>query len=224
VPINADSKSSSRRPRRARRPSLAPREVVLGLDKVERRVSLIGTICAFAISAVPGLDWIRNVKTLTKLTPAKAHVCTAGYNFVAPYCEKLTATRSSWAIQFFFVFVVALCLLYCTLRSSRAGVACFAVFLGLGHVSDVGVVFFAIGAWLILRAYRLQKYGDPTFAGSNRIAKEMSQAKREGRAPKLHTPASTKGTSGAPIKTVAKPATPPPASKRYTPKKPPRRR
>jgi multidrug transporter EmrE-like cation transporter len=221
VPINADAKSTSKRPRRARRPSLAPREVVLGLDPLERRVSLIGAIFAFAISAVPGLDWLRNVKTLSKLTPSKTNTCTAGFHLVGSFCEKVTATRSSWAIQFFFVFVVALCLLYFALKRTRAGVACFAIFLGLGHVSDVGVLFFALGAWLILRAYRLQKYGDPTFAGSNRIAKEMSQAKREGRAPKLDV---AKTTTDTVIKNVAKPPTPPPASKRYTPKKPPRRR
>jgi len=220
VPINADAKSSTRRPRRARRPSLAPREVVLGLDPLERRVSLIGAIFAFAISAVPGLDWIRNVKTLSKLTPSATNTCTTGYHLVGLFCEKVTASRSSWEIQFFFVFVVALCILYFALKGKRAGVACFTIFLGLGHVSDVGVVFFAVGAWLILRAYRLQKYGDPTFSGSNRIAKEMSQAKREGRAPKLKA---TTTTTPVAAKDVAKPPTPP-ASKRYTPKKPPRRR
>ncbi|HEY5104102.1 MAG TPA: hypothetical protein VII65_03565 [Acidimicrobiales bacterium] len=221
MPINADSKTSSRRPRRARRPSLAPREVVLGLDRIERRVSLLGAIFAFAISVVPALDWLRNVKTLSKLTPSKTNLCPAGYHLAASYCEKLTASRSSWAIQFIFVFVVALCILAFTLRRSRAGVACFDVFLGLGHVSGVGVIFFGIGAWLIVRAYRLQKYGDPTFAGSNRVAREMNQAKREGRAPNV---ASTKSTNDSPSKSVAKSATPPPASKRYTPKKPPRRR
>ncbi|HVB51699.1 MAG TPA: hypothetical protein VND89_08210 [Acidimicrobiales bacterium] len=221
MPINADAKSSSKRPRRARRPSLAPREVVLGLDPLERRVSLIGAIFAFAISAVPGLDWIRNVKTLSKLTPSTSKKCTTSYHLAGSFCEKVTASRSSWEIQFFFVFVVALCILYFALKGTRAGVACFSIFLGLGHVSDVGVVFFAIGAWLILRAYRLQKYGDPTFSGSNRIAKEMSQAKREGRAPKLNVPTTP---TDATAKNVAKPPTPPPASKRYTPKKPPRRR
>jgi hypothetical protein len=199
---------------------MVPREVVLGLDPLERRVSIIGAIFAFAIAAVPGLDWLRNVKTLTKLTPTTPKVCTTGYHWVSPYCEKLTASRSSWEIQFFFVLVVAICLLYCALRRTRAGVACFSIFLGLGHVSDVGVIFFAIGAWLILRAYRLQKYGDPTFSGSNRVAKEMNLAKREGRAPKLETPAIAAETA----KAVAKPPTPPPASKRYTPKKQQRRR
>jgi hypothetical protein len=200
---------------------MAPRKVVLGLDPVEFRVSLIGAVFAFVISAIPGVDWLRKVKTLTKLTPPKSNICPAGYDHVASYCQKLSLTQSSWAIQFFFVFVVALCLLYCTLRRTRAGVACFAVFLGLGHVSDVGVVFFAIGAWLILRAYRLQKYGDATFKGSNQIAREMSQAKREGRAPKLEA---QKDATETTVKTVAKSAAAPAASKRYTPKKPPRRR
>jgi len=74
-----------------------------------------------------------------------------------------------------------------------------------------------LGAWLIVRAYRLQKYGDASFFGSNRVAKEEGQAKRANRAAKG---AETSESTASPSKSAA----PPTASKRYTPKKPPRRR
>jgi hypothetical protein len=89
--------------------------------------------------------------------------------------------------------------------------------LGLGLGVSTGLVFFLLGAWLIVRAYRLQKYGDASFFGSNRVAKETGQAKRAERA----TRSAAKGEA-APA--ITKSAAPPTASKRYTPKKPQRRR
>jgi len=107
--------------------------------------------------------------------------------------------------------------LYFTLRRKRAGVACFAVFLGLGLGLSAGVVFLFLGVWLILRAYRLQKYGVAGMLASNRIAREGVTGRRESPTPNATIArASTNPTSKA--------ATPPPASKRYTPKKPPRKR
>jgi hypothetical protein len=121
--------------------------------------------------------------------------------------------------------------LFFALRRKRAGVATFAVFLGLGLGLGSGLVFFFVGAWLIMRAYRLQKYGTPTMMGSNRVAREMAQARKEGREPDIETYTGSTGTSTSSTsrtssskKTPPKSATPE-ASKRYTPKKPaPKRR
>jgi hypothetical protein len=201
---------------------MAPREVVLGLDSFERRVSLYGVAFAFLTAGITAVNWARNQPTISKLTPSKSNTCLAGYKLVAKFCQKTTFTSTSlWEIKFFFVVVVALFVLLFTLTGKRAGVACFNIFLGLGLQSISGIAFFAIGAWLIFRAYRLQKYGDPTFSGSNRVAKEMSLAKREGRAPVLDAPKASKDSTSS---VVGKPATPPSASKRYTPKKQQRRR
>jgi len=194
--------------------------MVLGLDSFERKISLVGAGTALIFALATVVEWVRNAATIVTLTPSKTNTCTNGYHFVkvTSLCEKVTHTsRSEWEVRFLFITVVALCILYFALRRKRAGVACFSIFLGLGLGVSTGLVFFFLGAWLIVRAYRLQKYGDASFFGSNRVAKETGQAKRADRVSR-----STAKTEAA--RATPKPAAPPAASKRYTPKKPPRRR
>lgn len=192
--------------------------MVLGLDSFERTISLVGAGAALIFAIATVAEWIRNVATIATQKPSTSNTCPAGYHLVKSLCEKVThTTRSQWEVRFLFITIVALCILYFALRRKRAGVACFSIFLGLGLGVSTGLVFFFLGAWLIVRAYRLQKYGDASFFGSNRVAKETGQAKRADRA----TRATSKGESNP---TMTKTAATPTASKRYTPKKPPRRR
>lgn len=220
------------RSRRGRRQSLAPREVVLGLDPFERKISLFGAGIAFVLAIVTAVEWKRNLPTITKTNYTGKSCPSAFPTHFKTFCEHIVKTTSAqWEIKFIFVVVVAACILFFALRRKRAGVATFSVFLGLGLGLGSGLIFFFMGAWLIMRAYRLQKYGVATMIGSNRVAREMAQAKREGRAPEIEPFAGTTSTSSAAAprsrsstKTPAKP-TGPEASKRYTPKKPaPKRR
>jgi hypothetical protein len=192
--------------------------VVLGLDNFERTISLVGAGTALIFALATIVEWARNAATIITQAPSKTNTCAKGFHLVKTLCQEVTHTsRSEWEVRVLFIAVVALCILFFALRRKRAGVACFAIFLGLGLGISTGLVFFLLGAWLIVRAYRLQKYGDASFFGSNRVAKETGQAKRADRA----TRASAKNeTAPAPSKSTA----PPSASKRYTPKKPPRRR
>ena len=97
----------------------------------------------------------------------------------------------------------------------RAALIVIGFILGFagGNVT-VGIVPVAYAAWLLLRAFRLNRYGDPSFAGSSRMAKEQAKARREGRVIETTTTSEV----------IAGPRTPPPPSKRYTPKKKPRKR
>jgi hypothetical protein len=190
----------------------------LGLDKLERGISLFASCIALVLALVTAIEWARNLPTITTVKYIKGKTCPSSYpKHVGEFCEHiLKTTRSEWEVKFFFILIVALCLLYFTLRRKRAGVACFAVFLGLGLGLESGIVFLFLGVWLIVRAYRLQRYGVAGMLSSNRVAKEIGDAKRQGRAPNVAT------ADGAPA--TVKPTTPPSASKRYTPKKPPRKR
>lgn len=204
--------------RRGRRPSLAPREVVLGLDQLERRISFVSVGAAFLLALVTVIEWARNVKSTTTVKPSTTNTCPSGFHLANKFCtEQIASTAGAWEVRLLFIVVIALCILYFTVRRKRAGVACFAIFLGFGPVYGAGLLFVLFGSWLILRAYRLQKYGEAGFASSNRVAKERGQARREGRSSKTSSTASAKD-----VTTKAIPA--PAASKRYTPKKPPRRR
>lgn len=190
----------------------------MGLDQFERRIGFISVIAALLLAAVTAIEWARNAKSTTTLKPTPSGTCPSGFHLTNKLCSGLTtSTAGAWEVRLLFIVVIALCILYFTIRRKRAGVACFAIFLGFGPVYGAGLIFVLFGAWLILRAYRLQKYGEAGFAGVNRVAKERGRARREGR--------ETKTVSGGTAATAAtKPLAAPSASKRYTPKKPPRRR
>ncbi len=88
----------------------------------------------------------------------------------------------------------------------------FTLFVGLA-----GFIFIFLGGWLMLRAWRLNKYGT---TNAKAIAKEAA-ARPRGRDRKEAARSgakATKGSSGPPERK------PPAASKRYTPKSPPRKK
>ena len=189
------------------------------MDRIERNVSLFGVAIAWVVSLVSLFAWIKKSPVITTQKYVKGKTCPKAYPLHRlEFCEHVLKESSSyWATRFLFVFVIALIILFFTLRRKRAGVACFAAFLGIG-LGIAGVVFVFLAAWLIVRAFRLQRYGEATWKGSNTVAREMAQAKREGRDP---TPKSkSSDASAAPPGPVA----PPTASKRYTPKQKPRKR
>jgi hypothetical protein len=200
---------------------MAPRTVVLGLDNLERGISLFGASVGLVLALVTAIEWVRNIPVINTVKHVKGKACPAPYKLVTSLCEqKVITSRSEWEVKFFFILLVSLCILYFALRRKRAGVACFAVFLGLGLGIESGLVFFFLGVWLIVRAYRLQKYGTPTMLGSNRVAKDMAVARKEGRTFKAESSSDPSSSS----KSAPSKPTSPEASKRYTPKKPPRRR
>ena len=198
---------------------MVSREVVFGMDDVERKVSLFGVGIAMVVSLIYVIAWIRKSPVITKQAYVKGKACPPAFSkHVGSYCEHiLRQTNSFWATHFLLVFVVGLIILFFALRRKRAGVACFACFLGVG-LQVVGLVFLFLGVWLIVRAFRLQRYGEASWSGSNKAAREMAQARREGREPKVKSKA-----VAAPAPTPG-PVAPPKASKRYTPKQKPRKR
>jgi hypothetical protein len=88
----------------------------------------------------------------------------------------------------------------------------FTIFIGL-----VGFVFIFLGGWLMLRAWRINRYGTTS---SKVIAREAA-ARPRGRDRKQATNGTTTKGKAAPQSAGRKPPT---ASKRYTPKSPPRRK
>ena len=173
---------------------------------------------ALLLVLVTAIEWARNVKTTTTVKPSTTNTCPTDFHHAGTLCkEVLASSAGAWEVRLLFIVVIALCILYFTFRRKRAGVACFAVFLGFGPVYGAGLIFVLFGSWLILRAYRLQRFGEAGFASSNRVAKERGQARREGRLAKTASATNVKDST-------QKVPTAPVASKRYTPKKPPRRR
>jgi hypothetical protein len=94
----------------------------------------------------------------------------------------------------------------------------FTLFIGL-----VGFLFILLGGWLLLRAWRLNKYGT---TNSKLIAKQAAEARKSGKGGGASKGTGT-GTKSTKSKATYDPDTPrkaPTASKRYTPKSPPRKK
>lgn len=198
--------------RRARRPSAAPREAILGLDKLERNLSYFGAVIAVISSLLFIPHLLKNTWITDTAKPSKSKTCATGYKLVASLCEKHVLTHPSyWWPQFGALLVIGLFIALFAWRNKRTGVIVASILLGLAS-GVAGILFLALGAWLLIRAFRLQRYGDATFRGSNDVARARGRASREKRPARGERGARTAASSeGAPK--------PPAPSKRYTPKK-----
>jgi hypothetical protein len=205
--------------RRAKSATGASRERIMGLDNVERGISLFAGGIAMVLAAVESLRLFKNTIITETAKPATTKPrCTDGYHLVASLCEKQHLTHPSyWLPQFLAILIIGLGIIIFALLRKRVGVITAALLLGLALGTEAGLPFLFCGGWLAIRAFRLQRYGDATWSGSNRAAREAGRARREGRSPR--TPRDKK-------KAIAAPSAPPPPteSKRYTPKKPTKRR
>ena len=206
------------RRRRAKRPSMVPRSVVLGIDKIERSISLIAGGIALVLALVISPHLFKNTVVTDTLKPTHLHRCTAGYHLLAEVCTRTRLTHpSDWVPQFLEILIVGLAIVGFAWWRKRAGVAAAALFLGLA-LGTVGLPFLFLGGWLIIRALRLQKYGDATFKGSSERAREQAKTRRSARG------ARGKATKSVTTSDGARSAAPPAPSKRYTPKQTPRKR
>ena len=194
----------------------------MGLDQIEQRVSFVGGAIAMVLALVLSPHLVKNT-LVTDSAKASAHKTCAvlyHYNAATSLCQRTHLTHpADWLAQFLELVVVGLFLLYFAWRRKRAGVAFASFLLGLA-LGIIGLPFLFLGGWLVIRALRLQRYGDATFAGSSRQARIQSQARREGRST---TPSRTRNVQGAKGAVATSPTAPAP-SKRYTPKQRSRRR
>ncbi len=195
-----------------KKPTAVPREVVMGLDRIERIVSLVAAGFAFVLAAISSERLFKNTIITVTSQPSKTKTCAKGYHFADKLCEKMVTTHPSyWLPQFLLILVVGIGIAAFAYYRRRVGVIVGGLLLGLA-LGRVGLIYLIFGGWLIVRAFRLRRYGDATFAGSGQRAREMSKAKKakkEGRSVDVAD------------KKVAPLPKPPVESKRYTPKRPP---
>jgi hypothetical protein len=95
----------------------------------------------------------------------------------------------------------------------------FLIGLGIGYtIFFVGLIFILLGGWLMLSAWRINRYGT---TNAKMIRQEVASRPR-GKGAKAAATSTSRGSS----KTAAQPAArkAPTASKRYTPKAPPRKK
>ena len=186
----------------------------MGIDNLERSVSLVVGGIAMVLALIISPHLFKDTLVTVTTKPGVAKACPPGYHLAHLICKSTLLTHwSYWLPQFLLIVVAGLLIVLFALLRKRAGVAVVCLLLGLA-IGVTGLPFLLVGGWLVIRALRLQKYGDATFAGSSRRARDMAQTKKQGRR-------STQITKDSTATFVPTPAAP---SKRYTPKQRPRRR
>ena len=215
----------SRFVRRPKRPSMVPREVIMGLDKVERGVSLVAGGIAIILAAIEIPHLLKNTYVTDTANKLKTKpYCTKPYHLVVSTCQHLRLTHpSAWWPQFLEIIIFGAAIIIFALLRKRVGVVVAGLILWLA-LSAAGLPFLFVVGWLMVRAFRLQKWGDPTFSGSNRAAREQAKARKEGRDVTPRAPRPARGSKVSTEPVAARPVAPPAPSKRYTPKQKPRKR
>jgi hypothetical protein len=186
------------------------------LDPQERRLGLIGVPLALVVTLLTlrkvavSLRIAQPVKGSNgKLSCSHLH----GSTLVGKLCEvPVLGHPSDYQLIFSLGLVLSAVLLVGTLRSMRTLVIFTSLFIGL-FAGIPGILFLFYGGWLVLRSWRLQRFGAKDAATARRKSIERSAERKEQRRAKAT--AAADGTAGKP---VIQP------SKRYTPKTKPRRR
>ena len=212
-PAPVPDSAETPRQRRQRRPSAVPRSVILGLDSLEQKISYVAAFVAGALAAIMAPHLFKNTLVTDTAKLSSAKTCPTNYHLVHGVCQYTHLTHPiDWLPQFLEIIVFGAAIVLFAYRRKRAGVSAAALIMGLA-LGTAGLPFLLLGGWLIVRAFRLQKYGDASFSGSSKRAREMAQDRKAARAQGVRPRATDDATRILPA-----------PSKRYTPKQRPRRR
>jgi hypothetical protein len=133
----------------------------------------------------------------------------------------LVYSRGHWTIELIILLVFALGVLATTRIGRRAALAFATLMTGLAFMTEVTPIlafpFIFLGGWLLVRSWRVQRYGSPTAKGPTTGQRGQPRSRTAGAkgAPSQGRRRSGQAPTGPPK---------PSASKRYTPKAPPRRK
>ncbi|NNN03372.1 MAG: hypothetical protein HKL87_05195 [Acidimicrobiaceae bacterium] len=178
----------------------------LNLDKLERNFSLGGGVVALisTLFFIPHL--LHNTVVTQTQTPSAHHTCSLGYSLVKSTCQKSVMYHpSDYYVVFLGLLVMgALIAIFGYLRN-RPAVAVFSLILGFLS-GAAGILYFGLAGWLLVRGWRIHKFGDASFKG----AASAARAQRATR-----TPRAPRSRRGASVPDAIKSIEP---SKRYTPK------
>lgn len=191
----------------------------MGLDAIERKLSFAGAAAALVLTLVYLSQIGKSTTKAVTTRPTTTNSCPKGFHLAGKLCHGLQTTQSSALVLAIIVgLVMGGGLAFFAFRRNRPGAIVTSLLLGF-LTGTAGILFMFLGGWLAIRAFRLQKYGDPTFSGSNTKAKEIAQRRRADR----RSASNPRSLRSAKASTGASTTRTPVASKRYTPKKSNRR-
>ncbi len=191
------------------------RQLVLRLDPTERKIGYIGAALAGVLAL---LTYLPQILHPTPVNLKKTGTCDP-LSKGGAVCHTYPAQH--WYLPLALYLILAVAMFVATRFGRRAPLAFAALMNGLAIEVNAGLIalpFIGAGGWILIRAWRAQRYGSPTAKGPNAAAKAGASAPSTTRAP---VKAKTRGKQPASSSTGDRPK--PAPSKRYTPKAPPTR-
>ena len=199
------------------------------IDPMERKVGLGASALAGVFALVYTIPYmVAKISVATTVKPVHK-TCTHGYHYIASTntCNGVyPASHYTFPLILWLVFAVAI---FVTVRIGRRAPMAFAIVLtGLAFGTVIIMLPYVVcGAWLLLRAYRTQKYGAPTAKAP--VEGYVKPPPRSGRGASRtasaggtrNTTRRRRGNEPEPEQAARRPPT---ASKRYTPKSAPKRK
>ncbi len=199
---------------------------ITGVDPTERKVGIAAAVLGIALAIYANVPYMVSKTSVVTTVKPKHKSCAqvlgiAGLHYVASTKSCDGVYPASHYVLPFVVSLVLATAIYVTVRiRRRAPLAFTMVMTGLAFGSLLVLVpYGAAGGWIMLRAWRTQKYGAPT-AKTPLTGWTPPAPRGTTRRAKSATPRSHKG-KGADTATTRKP---PAANKRYTPKSPPKKK
>lgn len=212
------------------------RERINRIDSTERKVGIAAAVLAGIFVLVYSVPFmVSKIKVATTVKPVHKtcaqHLTYTTNSGSAATCNGvLPISHYVWELVIGLVLVAAIVL---TVRIGRRAPLAFAIVLtGLYLSSFILLIpFLVAGGWLLLRAWRTQRYGAPTAkAPVEGYVRPAPGAGRSARGAPGRAPANGTGRNSTrrqrrdgPAEDLA-PRPAPAASKRYTPKAPPRKK
>ncbi len=206
------------------------RQLVNQVDGMEKKIGYAASALAVVLTLVGSVPYMVRKVSVATLTKPSDHSCPHHYTYTGSGSSATCNTIYSvghYAFYMVVLLVFAAAILVTVRIGRRAPLAFTIVLTGLALGSllsqTIAVLPFIIaGGWLLLRAYRSQKYGAPgakaPLPGYTPAARGPAPRAKAGSA----TNASRRSRKGAPPPTTVTGRAAPGANKRYTPKTPPK--
>jgi hypothetical protein len=196
------------------------------IDDTERKIGYFGAagVAVLALAYfIPHLE--HPGRPIIETVARTGKTCAAHYKAItvsgAHDCEHFTYySRGEWISLMALLLAFAIGVAVATRIGRRSAVAFALLLTGFAveftSGSILGILFVGAGGWLIIRAWRVQRYGDPKGPARGAGPAAKSPAPK----PRGDKPVSKRSRAKAPEPAVKAPT----PNKRYTPKAPPRKK
>ena len=184
------------------------------IDPLEQKIGYLAAALVAIIGLIAFLPYVDDPKkSINQTLKRSGNACPSGFKTtvvkgVHDCTGPVVYSRSHWLVEMLILLFFA-AFIFVAVRIGRRSALAFATFLsGLAVEgttgSIIGLAFVGAGGWMILRAWRVQRYGSPTAKNAASAAAAGARPARPRRGKKGET---TSTTPSAPQQ-----------SKRYTPK------